>query len=73
MFLDTESVFTDRGKLLEFLHGGFFFDYYYFLYIGAALACIFCPTVSRYLCFALSQPMGDAIFNPAFIQSSGRT
>ena len=23
-------------------------------YEGAALACIFCPTVSRYLCFALS-------------------
>ena len=24
------------------------------VYMGAALACIFCPTVSRYLCFALS-------------------
>ena len=23
--------------------------------MGAALACIFCPTVSRYLCFALSR------------------
>ncbi|MDC2740586.1 hypothetical protein PO366_26655, partial [Bacteroides ovatus] len=31
---DTETFFADRGKLLEFLHGGFLFDYYYSLSYG---------------------------------------
>ncbi|MCS2703236.1 hypothetical protein NXW04_22735 [Phocaeicola vulgatus] len=64
---DTETFFADRGKLLEFLHGGFLFDYYYSSRMGAALACIFCPTVSRYLCFALSAD-GRCYLHPAFIQ-----
>ena len=40
---DTETFFADRGKLLEFLHGGFLFDYYYSLSYGCGFSLHLLP------------------------------
>ena len=65
---DTETFFADRGKLLEFLHGGFLFDYYYSLSYGCGFSLHLLPNRIEISLFRTFQPMGDAISNPAFIQ-----